>query len=182
LVGGLPGTGKSTLAAGLGDALGATILRSDEVRKQLAGLDPHRRADAPYGTGLYRAGVTEATYAALLDRAAAALAGGESVILDASWLAGRRRRRARQLASTHHAALSELRCDAPPALAGRRLTDRRLAGGDPSDATPAIAAAMRGDADPWPEATVIDTAQDRSASLVAARVAVARAAAGAVSS
>jgi uncharacterized protein len=179
LVGGLPGTGKSTLAAGLGDTLGATVLRSDEVRKELAGLDTRQHAGGAYGTGLYRTGVTEATYAALLDRAAAVLAGGESVVLDASWLDGRRRRRARELASTHHAALSELHCDAPPALADRRLTDRRLAGGDPSDATPATSAAMRRDADPWPEATVIDTAQDRSASLVAARVAVARAAAGA---
>jgi len=33
LVGGLPGTGKSTLAAGLGDALSAVVIRSDVVRK-----------------------------------------------------------------------------------------------------------------------------------------------------
>ncbi len=43
LVGGLPGAGKSTLATGLADALGAAVVRSDELRKELAGLAP----DAP---------------------------------------------------------------------------------------------------------------------------------------
>jgi aminoglycoside phosphotransferase family enzyme len=38
LVGGLPGTGKSTLAAGLADRFGWSVLRSDEVRKDLAGV------------------------------------------------------------------------------------------------------------------------------------------------
>src|SRR6185369_11499853 len=34
------GTGKSTLAAALAEAIGATVLRSDVVRKRLAGLAP----------------------------------------------------------------------------------------------------------------------------------------------
>lgn len=38
LVGGSPGTGKSTVAAGLADRLGWAALRSDELRKDLAGL------------------------------------------------------------------------------------------------------------------------------------------------
>lgn len=49
-VGGLSGTGKSTLAAALAPALGAipgaVVLRSDIVRKQLCGVDPHARLDA----------------------------------------------------------------------------------------------------------------------------------------
>ena len=53
LVGGLPGTGKSTLAAGLSDRLGWTVLRSDEVRKDLAGLGHLARAPDEYGKGLY---------------------------------------------------------------------------------------------------------------------------------
>ena len=55
LVGGLPGTGKSTVASGLSDAQEWALLRSDEVRKDLAGL-PHE-ADAPSDDwqGLYRA-------------------------------------------------------------------------------------------------------------------------------
>ena len=62
VVGGLPGTGKSTLAAALGDELGWPVLRSDEVRKELAGLDPLDHAPAAYGTGLYAPSITDATY------------------------------------------------------------------------------------------------------------------------
>ncbi|MFE0201601.1 AAA family ATPase, partial [[Kitasatospora] papulosa] len=45
MVGGLPGTGKSTLSAALADRLGLTLLSSDRVRKQLSGRPP----DAPAG-------------------------------------------------------------------------------------------------------------------------------------
>src|SRR5262249_5650864 len=38
LVGGLPGTGKSTLARGLATAAGFGVIRSDVVRKELAGV------------------------------------------------------------------------------------------------------------------------------------------------
>ena len=38
MVGGSPGTGKSTLASALGDRLKAPVLRSDEIRKELAGV------------------------------------------------------------------------------------------------------------------------------------------------
>jgi len=47
LVGGLPGTGKSTLAAALADATGWSVLRSDEVRKDLAGLGHTTRRPPP---------------------------------------------------------------------------------------------------------------------------------------
>ena len=43
LVGGLPGTGKSSLAAELATRKGFQVIRSDVVRKELAGLP----ADAP---------------------------------------------------------------------------------------------------------------------------------------
>jgi predicted kinase len=62
VVGGLPGTGKSTLAAGLADALGATVIRSDEVRKELAGLRPDQPAPTAFGEGLYGPTAAAATY------------------------------------------------------------------------------------------------------------------------
>src|SRR5690606_13262563 len=85
LVGGLPGTGKSTLARALGDALEATVLRSDEVRKELAGLPADAPAPAGYGEGIYSAAATAETYRELLSRAEIALGMGEIVVLDASW-------------------------------------------------------------------------------------------------
>jgi len=165
LVGGLPGTGKSTLAAALAEATGWSVLRSDEVRKDLAGLDHRRAAPAAFGEGLYRPELTAATYAALLERAGTALALGEPVILDASWSSSRQRRAAADLAAATSSDLVELCCVAPAGLAEARIRDRLAAGTDPSDATPAVAAAMAGAFDPWPSATSVDTTAPPGRSL-----------------
>ncbi|HVW31839.1 MAG TPA: AAA family ATPase [Acidimicrobiia bacterium] len=157
LVGGLPGTGKSTVAAGLADATGWSVLRSDEVRKDRAGLGHATPAPAAPGEGLYRPAVTDATYAELLRRAGTALAQGESVILDASWSAERHRRAAAGVAEATASDLVELCCVAPPALAEQRISRRLATGADPSDATPLVAAAMAGRFDPWPAASTVDT-------------------------
>lgn len=168
LVGGLPGTGKSTLAAGLGEALGAAVLRSDEVRKELAGLPADQPAPAEPGRGLYAPEVTGRTYGELVRRAEIALGLGEVVVLDASWTDETWRRLARSAAERSHADLVELRCDAPPAVAAARMRARRAVGGDPSDATPEVAAALAEAAAPWPTATTIDTGAEPGASLAEA--------------
>jgi aminoglycoside phosphotransferase family enzyme/predicted kinase len=168
LIGGLPGTGKSTLAAGLADALGATVLRSDEVRKELAGLRPDQPAPAEFGEGLYRPAATAATYGEILRRAEVALALGEVVVLDASWTGERWRAEARDVAARTHADIVELRCSAPPDLAARRIRRRVAAGGDPSDATPDIAAKLAVAEDPWPTAAIVDTSPGPAEALVKA--------------
>jgi len=82
-VGGLSGTGKSTLARaiapGLGGAPGALIVRSDEIRKRLLGVEPTTRL-GPEG---YTPAVTTRVYEALAGVAAEALAAGRTVIADA---------------------------------------------------------------------------------------------------
>jgi aminoglycoside phosphotransferase family enzyme/predicted kinase len=166
LVGGLPGTGKSSLAGALGHALGATVLRSDEVRKEQAGFATDRPAPAAFGTGLYTPAATDATYATLLQWATVALARGETVVLDASWTSAAWRQRAREVAATSVAELVELRCDAPVEVTAARMAHRAAKGGDASDANPIIAGRMAAVADPWPEATTIATVADR-ASVVA---------------
>ncbi len=168
LVGGLPGTGKSTLARALGDALEATVLRSDEVRKELAGLPADAPAPAGYGEGIYSAAATAETYRELLSRAEIALGMGEIVVLDASWSDRTHRDLARAVAHRTHAEVVELRCEVDPAVAAERIRARAARGGDPSDATPAVAAAMAARADPWPEATTISTAEDVSVTVARA--------------
>jgi aminoglycoside phosphotransferase family enzyme/predicted kinase len=165
LVGGLPGTGKSTVARGLGDALGAMVLRSDEVRKELAGLPADRHAPSAFGEGLYRPEQTAATYGELLARAEVGLGMGESVVLDASWGEQRWRRRAREAAGRAGAEVVELRCSVAADVAAERMRSRAAAGGDPSDATPAVAAALAARADPWPEAATVATDGPPSASV-----------------
>lgn len=157
VVGGLPGTGKSTVADGLGDALGATVLRSDEVRKELGDQPIDRPAAAAYGEGLYTAERTADTYGEVLRRARVALGMGESVVLDASFTDDTWRDAARRLASDADADLTELRCRVDPGVAADRIRRRLAAGGGASDATPAIAAAMAAREVPWPSAHVVDT-------------------------
>lgn len=168
LVGGLPGTGKSTLAKALGHAVPGVVLRADEVRKELAGLSSDQVAPAEFRHGLYDPATTQATYETMLGRARTALSLGECVVIDASWTSAAWRAQARDLAVTVHADLVELRCHAPVEVAAGRMAARAVAGGDPSDATPAIAAAMAADADPWPEAVGLDTVADPATVLRAA--------------
>lgn len=174
LVGGLPGTGKSTLAQGLGDRLGATVLRSDETRKELAGMSLTASAAADLDEGLYAPDFTAKTYEALLERAATALGFGETVILDASWADEAWRNRARRVAEDASADLTELRCEAPTELAARRLRERAANAGqateqrDPSDATPEIATAMADREAPWPSSIGIETSGAPEVSLAAA--------------
>lgn len=165
LVGGLPGTGKSTLAGALGDRLGWAVLGSDRTRKELAGLAAEQSARAPYGQGIYDPRTTRQTYAALLERAGKLLGMGESVILDASWTDEAFRDEAALLAGRAQADLVALECRAPARVAAGRLRTRT---GGPSDADVAIAEAMAAEASLWPSATAVDTDQPVDACVEAA--------------
>jgi aminoglycoside phosphotransferase family enzyme/predicted kinase len=169
LVGGLPATGKSTLGGHLADRLGAVLLSSDRLRKELAGLAPGRPASAGYEQGIYQPARTERTYSELLGRAERLLQRGESVVLDASWLRAAHRAVAREVAGRTHSTLVELRCDAPAEVVAARLRGPR---DGVSDADVAIAAAMAAHADPWPEAVTIrtDTALAESVATAAALI------------
>jgi aminoglycoside phosphotransferase family enzyme/predicted kinase len=174
VVGGLPGTGKTTVASALAEHLDATLLSSDPTRKELAGLPAHVPAGAPFGEGLYSEGSTEATYDLLLDRAAVVLARGGTVVLDASWTSEAHRRSARATAARCGADVVELRCACPPEVAEERIERRRAGGPTASDADAAVARRMAERADPWPEAAVVDTSGDPAATSAAAVVAVER--------
>ncbi|GAA0630611.1 AAA family ATPase [Sporichthya brevicatena] len=153
LVGGLPGTGKSTLAHAIAADLDCTVISTDRVRKELAGLDPDTPAPAGYGDGLYAPEHIAATYAAVMERAEALLTHGRSVILDGSWTSAAPRAQARDLAERTAAVLVGLQCVAPAEVADARMVGRR----GPSDANAEIAAAMRANADPWSDAVPVDT-------------------------
>lgn len=165
VVGGLPGSGKTTGAGLLADELGAVLISSDRVRKELAGIAPDEHAAAPYRAGIYTADHTERTYGELLHRAEALLGRGESVVLDASWSDAATRDHARGVAERTHSAFLPLRCDAPADVRADRLRTRT---GSISDADPTIAAAMEKDSAPWPEATMIDTTGEPADALAEA--------------
>lgn len=124
LVGGLPGTGKSTLARGLAERAGFAVIRSDMVRKELA-------ASAARSEDIYTPAWTERTYAECLLRAERLLFEGKRVILDATFRAEQTRRTALDAARRWGVPGLMLLCRADPAAVRERLASRR---GDASDA------------------------------------------------
>lgn len=152
LVGGPPASGTSTLARSVAERIGAVVLSSDRVRKELAGLDPD--AQAPEGADLYSTEHTERTYSDLCRRAAHQIGHGTSVVLDASWTRAAPRERAARAAEEAGADLVALRC-----VVDRETAAARAARRDPgrSDAGPEVARRLYDEADPWPEASPIDT-------------------------
>ncbi len=165
LVGGLPGTGKSTLAAGLADRLGAVLLRSDEVRLRMpdtagpggAAGGATVGADGADPADRYRPEAVAAVYREMLDEAQRLLGLGEHVVLDATWGDATERDLARRVAAHASAALTELVCTLPAEDAAARIRRRLQLGDDPSEATTAVAAALAHRFAPWPEAVVVPT-------------------------
>lgn len=155
MVGGLPGTGKSTLAAGLAGALNATLLQTDAVRTEVV---PIAESSTPgYARGRYSERAKDAVYETLLARAGTALGLGENVVLDASWISRQWRAQARELASRTSSDLIQLRCSIDLPTAAARLLRRASNGEQHSEATPEVAIDMACAAEPWPEALVVDT-------------------------
>ncbi|MEZ5383539.1 MAG: AAA family ATPase [Microthrixaceae bacterium] len=170
MVGGAPGTGKSTVARAVADSLDAVVVSSDEVRDELMprmgprGDELHAGRYAPERVG--------EVYDEVLSRVRGALAQGRSAVADASWLRSQRREAAREVALATHAELVELQCICPPELASRRIAIRSATGPVSSEATPSIATDLAAEADPWPQAHRVDTSGSPGESAVAAQAAV----------
>jgi hypothetical protein len=135
---GAMGVGKTTLSRALSLAVRGTHLRSDIVRKELFGLDPHQHRPDRFGEGLYDPARSRQTYARLLELAGAEIAAGQTVIVDAAFADREERKRFRQLASTAGIpfVLLDLYCDEE--LTRQRLTQRWEEGIDPSDGRPEL--------------------------------------------
>jgi uncharacterized protein len=174
VIGGLPGTGKTTLAETLSRRRGWAVLSTDAVRRELVDRPTSEQA---FGEGTHDPGTNVATYRTLFERARTALGLGERVILDGSFADRRWRREARDLADENHAVLTELRCVTPSAVAASRLLARAGTQSTSgavvlSDATPTIAAEMAQRFAPWPAAIIIDTAAEVDEVLAATMAAL----------
>jgi len=131
-VGGLSGTGKTTLAAGLAPHLlpapGALHLRSDVLRKRLAGVGELDRLPP----GAYTPETSAAVYKALIDHARRAIAAGHSVVADAVFARPEERAAIEAVATASGARFDGLWLEASGDLLKHRVTART---GDASDAT-----------------------------------------------
>ena len=124
MVGGLMGTGKSTVALALQQELGWALLSSDTLRKRLAQLDPSQPQADAFGQGLYRPEWTARTYDALRAETSTTLAHGRSVLLDASFVRRTDRQMIASVAQAHGADICFVECVCPPETALQRLAQR----------------------------------------------------------
>ncbi len=158
LVGGLPGSGKSTVARAFAERVGADRICSDELRKELAGAHPGERLAAAVGAGIYGPPMSELTYRELLVQAERQLRAGRSVILDATFSRATDRRRAAALARAAGGVLVAAQCRCPARVARQRLAARsHPAYAGPSDAGWEVYRSMRRSFDPWPDAVRVET-------------------------
>ena len=134
-VGGLSGTGKTTLAAALapriGSAPGAVHVRSDLERKSLFGAQETMRL----GAASYLPKVSQEVYEALRRKARIALEAGHSVVVDAVYSRPQERHDIEAIAGAVGVPFRGLWLQAEPEKLMSRVTARR---NDASDATASV--------------------------------------------
>jgi uncharacterized protein len=131
LVGGLPGTGKSTLSRDLAARAGFRVIRSDIVRKELAEPAGLVATGAEFGVGIYTREWTDRTYAECRRRVEEALFQGERVLVDATFAEEQRRIEFLDAARDWGIPVQFFVCQSEPETVKARLASRR---GDASDA------------------------------------------------
>ncbi len=130
---GLSGSGKSTTAQHLAVQAGAIRLRSDAVRKHLAGVPIHEKA----GDEIYTPEMSNKTYTRLIELGVELAGLGYRVILDAKFDRQAKRAEAIETAQERGISLTFLHCTAPIEVLRKRVTARTE---DIADATADILA------------------------------------------
>lgn len=130
---GLPAAGKSRLAQATARPFEAVVLRSDVIRKGLAGLQPTERGDDG-AVNIYTAAFTGRTYDTLLERAVEALERGRSVVLDATFASRAQRDRAMTMLRKRSAPCVLVHLDPPESVIAERMRDRSGDASEVSDA------------------------------------------------
>jgi hypothetical protein len=139
MIGGGPGTGKTTLAHALAQRIGAEVISTDDVRREMQRSGRITGRSGDLNEGLYTPEKVGAVYHEVLQRARPLLNAGRTVILDGTWRDARQRERAHELAAETASSAIVFTCSAPLREASARIATR---GQTSSDATPRIAAAL----------------------------------------
>lgn len=147
VVGGLSGTGKTTLARLLAQELGAELLRSDTIRQSLfdSASEPHA-LDA----GKYRQELRERVYSEMFRIASELNRERISVIMDATFATSATLHAAHSVASHAKTIFIAIECVCRPEVARERITQRLRNGKDASEARPEIYDQQRLTWQQWP--------------------------------
>lgn len=131
-IGGLSGSGKTTVAEALAPRIGAPpgarIVESDRIRKAMHGV----AAETKLPDKAYRPGVSERVYRQIAWRSELILAEGGSVVADAVFDKPEDRNRIERAAAETNTTFAGFWLTADPSVLWRRVSERK---GGPSDAT-----------------------------------------------
>ncbi|QDT00258.1 bifunctional aminoglycoside phosphotransferase/ATP-binding protein [Adhaeretor mobilis] len=121
VIGGLMGTGKSTLATAVAEKTAAQVISTDAVRLTLFGA-----SDKPsdFGKGTYRPELRQKVYEEMFATAEEALDFGQTVVLDGTFLTNGLREQATKLAHKHGATPIHIECECPIEAARLRVIER----------------------------------------------------------
>jgi uncharacterized protein len=133
MMAGLSGSGKSTLAKTIATQHHAILLRSDAIRKHLAGIPVSELGS----DAIYTPEMTQKTYDRLRELGILLVQQGYTVILDAKYDRQALRQAVIAEATGHGIDLTILHCDAPIAVLESRVASRT---GDIADATVSVLA------------------------------------------
>lgn len=170
LVGGAPGTGKTTIAAALAARAGWVHLATDDMRADAVGPAEGGAAGGGgvgFAQGRYRSELVSATYDLLLERAERCVRAGESVVLDATWSSAARRHAARDLARRAGAHTVEIRCVVGLDEALRRVRERAV-GAERDEMTPGVVRDLTAAMEAWPTAHELETGGEADDTVEAA--------------
>jgi len=133
---GLSGSGKSVIAKDLFPD--GAVLRSDEVRKALAGVPAEEHVYVEYGTHLYGPDITERTYRTMMEETVVRARKGERVVVDATFLTAALRLEFYERCVGEGLNPFFVYCFAHEAILRRRVNQRMAERRDVSDAHPAV--------------------------------------------
>ncbi|WBP96360.1 AAA family ATPase [Mycolicibacterium neoaurum] len=166
IVGGGPGTGKTTLSRRLADDIGAQVLSTDDIRRELRDRGRIGGRPGTLQSGLYTRENVDRVYDEVFRRTQQLLAGGHTVVLDGTWRAARHRAAARAIAEDLTVPILEFVCTTSLDEARSRIARR---GPTSSDATTELAEPLAPNLDDWVEAHRIDTGRPLQMSVAEAR-------------
>jgi hypothetical protein len=133
LTAGLMGSGKSYQARILAGLLGADIIRTDVIRKEIFALQPSDKRYEDFGKGIYSDDVSRLVYQKIFELAGQKIKEGKSVIIDASFKKREERQSALHLAETLGVQFYILECFCPDGITRQRLERRMLNNDNASD-------------------------------------------------
>jgi uncharacterized protein len=164
---GMSGSGKSTVARQLLEALGAVRVRSDVERKRLHGLLAQARTQAKPYAGIYGAAGTRLTYDRLKQISREIVESGYRIVVDAAFLSRATRDEFRGLAGELGAPFLIVSCRAAEESLRSRVAQREAAMSDASEAGVSVLENQLGSQEPLGanelgQAVLVDTERDEA--------------------